>query len=58
MKNQQIHRSGAKNMAEHMNVAGAITIIAIEPVLGCIVPLLMLLLNDANQHKFTSIRHK
>jgi len=33
-------------MPEHMNVAGAITIIVIEPVLVCIVRLLMLLLCD------------
>jgi hypothetical protein len=33
-------------MPEHMSVAGAITIIAIEPALVCIVPLLMLLLGD------------
>ena len=30
-------------MPEHMNVAGAITIIAIEPVLVCIAKLLMVL---------------
>jgi len=33
-------------MPEHMSVAGAITIIVIEPVLVCIVPLLMLMLCD------------
>ena len=31
-------------MPEHMSVAGAITIIVIEPVLECIVQLLMVLL--------------
>jgi len=35
-----------KSMPEHMSVAGAITIIVIEPVLVCIVPLLMLMLCD------------
>ena len=35
-----------KNMAEHTSVAGAVIIIAIEPVLVCIVWLLMLLLSD------------
>ena len=33
-------------MPEHMSVAGAITIIAIEPVLVCIVQLLIPLLFD------------
>jgi len=33
-------------MPEHMNAVGAVTIIVTEPVLACIVSLLMLLLCD------------